>query len=289
MSPLSVVNTLLGALPLPPSSVPGSRPCCALQGFDTPLSGSVPIEPAKAVGHVYGDSWNLSNCGYIYTEQAALLDIAHIRDHVDLTKYAYDFIVSGKPAFPCREGVVTLNQSPSNPVLLAQAIAFADSWAHELVTFGTIEDYSSFSPEDMVSNFVGTYIGGRAIALAGTGVGFDGAVDTVLASLLKTLGARSAADTHAAIASKKGKWFEAFGRVLHHRNFEVVPWFAGMPFDKPPAPAFLDPSSLQSVFPNFTYIVSRPLADGSLPTLADFPSKTAALRAPFAAAGKDKP
>lgn len=281
-----IADSVLAAGP-PVLTVPPSRTCCALQAYDTFLSE--PIEPSKAVGHIYGSS-STGNCGYIYTEKAALLDIAHLRDHVDLTKYAYDAIKAGHARIECRDGIATIDQSPKDPILLAQAIAFADSWAHELKTFGTLEDYSSFSPEDMVSNFLGTYIGGRAIAQAGTGPGFNAAVDTILSGLLSTLGARSASDTYAAIKSKSGKWFDPLpGKALHHRNFEVVPWFVGMAFDKPPAPSFIGLSLLTPVFSEFQYVVSDSLADGSVPTLADFPSTTARLRAPFAAAGKDKP
>lgn len=281
-----IADSVLAAGP-PVLTVPPSRTCCALQAYDTFLSE--PIEPSKAVGHIYGSS-STGNCGYIYTEKAALLDIAHLRDHVDLTKYAYDAIKAGHARIECRDGIAMIYQSPKDPILLAQAIAFADSWAHELKTFGTLEDYSSFSPEDMVSNFLGTYIGGRAIAQAGTGPGFNAAVDTILSGLLSTLGARPASDTYAAIKSKSGKWFDPLpGKALHHRNFEVVPWFVGMAFDKPPAPSFIGLSLLTPVFSEFQYVVSGSLADGSVPTLADFPSTTARLRAPFAAAGKDKP
>ena len=281
-----IADSVLAAAPLV-LTVPPSRTCCALQAYDTFTSS--PIEPSKAIGHIYGSS-SIANCGYIYTEKAGLLDIAHLRDHVDLTKYAFDAIGAGLGRIECREGIATIDQSPQDPILLAQAIAFADSWAHELKTFGTRQDFSSFSPEDMVSNFLGTYIGGRAIALAGAGSGFNAAVDTLLAGLLSSLAARPAADTYAAIKSKSGKWFDPLpGMALHHRNFDVVPWFAGMPFDKPPAPSFIGLSLLTPVFSQFQYVVSDPLADGSVPTLADFPSATARIRAPFAAAGKDKP
>ena len=75
---------------------------------------------------------------------------------------------------------------------------------------------------------------------------------------------------------------------LLRRNFESTPWFAGAAFDKPPAPSFIDASTLTAIFSGFDY-TSEPLEDGSLAKLADFPAITDKMRAPFKAAGTDKP
>ena len=283
----AIQDTILTAAPSPVSASPppADRWCCALMFNDA-------IEPASVTGHRYNSS-STSNCGYVYTEKAGLIDIGHIRDHVDLTKHVYDEIEKEVPVIRCREGVARLLSSPSDKVQLAEAIAFVDSWAHELRTYEAKDDFSSFSPEDMVSNFLGTYIGGMALKGGGAASvpAFNAIVDTLLAGLLADLGAQSAADTEAAIASKKGtgKWFDSFPPRLLRRNFEVVPWPAGMPYDKSPAPAYISLARLTPQFAEFEFDLKEPLYDGSRPALADFPAATAKIRAPFAAAGTDKP
>ncbi|HKU96728.1 MAG TPA: DUF4056 domain-containing protein [Vineibacter sp.] len=213
-----------------------------------------------------------------------------MRDHVDLTKYVHDAIVAGYARIPCREGTATLPKKPADPIATAQAIAYVDSWSHELRTFGTLsQDFSAFSPEDLTSNFMGTLIGSLALASGGPGAGFNAAVDAELSGMLIALGARSRADTEAAIAIKKGVWWERLPLPsLIRRNFDGRPWLAGMPYDSPPPPAFIDPATLTARYTDFDYD-SLPLADGSKAKLADFASITARFRTPFTAAGTDRP
>jgi hypothetical protein len=278
------LKTILGGTPsgVTSLSVPGIRWCCQL-GFN---SG---IEPADVRGHKYG-STSTSNCGYIYTEKAGLLDIGHIRDHIDLTKYVYDAILAGQKTIPCREGTAALLQSPSDPIAAAQAIAYVDSWSHELISFGGNQDFSAFAPEDLPSNFLGTHIGAKALGMSGSGGSFDATVDTLLSGLLASLGARSEAETNRVIQDLKGNWWDTNWGVprLLRRNFESKPWFARTAFDKPPAPAFIDASPLTSVFTSFDY-TSEPLADGTIAKLSDFPVITDKMRSTFRVAGTDRP
>lgn len=280
--PAQLLNAILGAAPLglKALSAPPIRWCCALQMNDG-------IEPADVKDHMYG-STSLANVGYVYTEKAGIVDIGHVRDHADLTKFVYDAILAGHPTIPCREGTATLTTSPRDPIATAQAIAFVDSWSHELGSFNTLQDFSAFSPEDLPSNFLGTYVGARALAMGGSGGSFNPAIDTLLAGLLASLGARSKADTDVVIASLKNKWYETFPPKLLRRNFDATPFVTGSAFDKPPAPAFIDASTLTPLFADFDY-ESHPLKDGSIVKLADFPAQTDRIRAPFKAAKTDRP
>lgn len=272
----------------PPSRL-AARFCCA-------LGESEAIDPTDVKDHKYG-SWGLfmDPVGFVYTERAGILDIGHLRDLVDLTKYVYDAILAGKSEIPCSEGKAKIKGSPSKPRETAKAIAYIDSWAHELRTFGTSEDFSAFSPEDLVSNFLGTYVGARALVLAPPG-GFDATVDTLLTSLLSILGARSKAITESVISNLKGKdekgvqkwWDKPFVGLpeLLRRNFDCTPWTTGDSRDKRPAPLFIDASVLVPHYADFDYIFEL---NGSDVRHVDFPSRTSLIRAPFAEKGLDKP
>ena len=277
-----VRDSILGAVPS--LSVPGIRWCCQLGINDA-------MELTDVVDHKYGAT-GTSNCGYIYTEKAGLLDIGHIRDHIDLTRYVYDSILAGKMTIPCREGTASLLQSPTDPIATAQAISYVDSWSHELRSFGGLQDFSAFAPEDLPSNYLGTYIGAQALVMAGKSGSFDAIVDTLLAGLLASLGALSKTDTDKIIASLEKKWWEYAVGIppvkLLRRNFEGTPWFAATAFDKPPAPAYINAANMTPLFAGFDY-TSDPLADKSIAKLASFPAITASMRAPFKAAGTDQP
>ena len=57
------------------------------------------------------------------------------------------------------EGTAVVERIPAvttDRLAVATAIAYVEGWAHEMTTFGTAsQDYSAFSPEDLVSNIVG--------------------------------------------------------------------------------------------------------------------------------------
>ncbi len=80
-----------------------------------------------------------------------LVDIGHLRDLADMTKYVYEMLISGKREFQLTEGrvMLTVPQSELNGdtiLELAGAIAYVESWAHELSTWRTrTQDFSSFS------------------------------------------------------------------------------------------------------------------------------------------------
>jgi hypothetical protein len=125
---------------------------------------------------------------------------------------------------------------------LAGAIAYVEGWAHELVTWNLwVHHWSSFSPEDLVSNVVGITIGQRAIRNH-CGLPFDYAVDIEMFEMMKELQAQPRTRTKDVIdsverdnfhAHSHGKWFTMlFGyEYLVRRNFEVWPWL--VPYEYP--------------------------------------------------------
>jgi hypothetical protein len=96
---------------------------------------------------------------------------------------------------------------------------------------------SSFSPEDLCSNLLGTVVANRAVRRGGL---FNDAVTTELAALLGALGAQSVAETRNAFDLVNGRWTN-FANVssllrndyLRRRNFTFQPWHAGHSSDSP--------------------------------------------------------
>jgi hypothetical protein len=286
------------------SGGPGWRACCALG------CGSS-MDPTKISGHAYGGATagilgGGGPTGYIYTAQAGLADLGHIRDQSDMTKFIYDHLVAGCTSFKLSEGTATPNASPPDLLGFAGAIAFVEGWAHELRTWGTglyTEDYSAFSPEDLPSNVIGIEVATRAIKRVISGglpyntAAYNTAVDVELGNLLNVeLGARPKSDTDAVLAKIRGNWF-AGGRLidcpgdLMRRNFDVAPWPAGMPYDVPSGPSWLNKARFASQFLMFSYVMKYPVDGTTGVTLASMQAATDAIRAKFVAAnpGKDKP
>jgi hypothetical protein len=187
----------------------------------------------------------------MYTSAAGFLDIGHVRDLCDLTKHVYDEIVAanGSPAggIATTHGRAQFLATPSRGdwVTVAQSIAYDDSMGYEIATYSimvTPAHGSAFSPEDLVSNYLGTAVAAQAIAAGGP---FDDEVTTALAATLTSLGAASRADTLAAFHKITGRWIAFTGvtslrdpAYLRRRNFTRTPWPAGMPGDTAP-PAWL--------------------------------------------------
>jgi uncharacterized repeat protein (TIGR03803 family) len=86
-----------------PKKVSGTDPvrqvCCAF-GYQDGL------EPAPLAGHHYG---TLSGPeGYVYTKAAGLVDLGHVRDNADMTKFVYDALRTGYTHLELFEGSVTI-------------------------------------------------------------------------------------------------------------------------------------------------------------------------------------
>jgi hypothetical protein len=222
--------------PLPPSP----RPCCILAPH-LGLGSNLVKNPDMLGKHRGKDEVS----GIVYTTKAGFLDLGHIRDLCDLTKYIFDQISSlqGTPErISTNEGCAVFRMCPEKHlwVELARAIAYDDGLAHEIATF---EDprpgghNSSFSPEDLCSNFLGTLLAEKAIHAGGD---FDTSVTRELKKLLSDLGGQPEQRTREAFDRINHRWVEftdarsLLGKnYLKRRNFTMFPWKAGLPIDKP--------------------------------------------------------
>lgn len=161
------------------------RTCCAF-GSDLKISG-VPFKKITEVtsldeigNHVYLGGKEEGN-GIIYTERGGFIDLGHLRDIADWTRYLYNVILDnkgvGKEITLGREGGkktlslwIPEDITKQEAANLAGRIAYDLSVWHEIGTwFGTSfipfvpERYSAFSPEDQYSNLTGAVLGVDAL------------------------------------------------------------------------------------------------------------------------------
>ena len=194
--------------------------------------------------------------GIVYTTRGGFLDFGHIRELCDITKSVYDQIMAARPDFPATiktlNGQATFKECPpvsseDDVINLARMISFDDGVGHEIVTFGRFgfgEDQSSFSPEDLYSNYLGTLVAARALKASRATKNFDAAVDAELRRLLSALGAVGANETlkiyHKAKASlvNEDKQFGPLNKTnyLKVRHFKIEPYYS-QPTGNPPPPA----------------------------------------------------
>ena len=237
-------------LPTPPSTPsPGSveltRVCCMLAPVKGTFWGlrSSFVDPQQLGNH--GDTWwgGKEALGIIYTGKAGFLDLAHIRDTCDQTRYVYKQIeaVKGMPVIiQTFHGTATINKPipPSYWLQVAREISYDDSFAYEIATY---DDYvpgghnSSFSPEDLVSNYLGTLLAERAIKAGGD---FNTAVTNELTKMLASLNPQTPLESERAFNLINGCWVDFKGSsslgnntYLKRRNFDPMPWPAGHPSD----------------------------------------------------------
>jgi hypothetical protein len=227
---------LAGSLP----GGPGFRGCCVI-GF------SPVFDPSSSTTHVFGGGGSEA-VGYVYTCAAGFLDLGHVRDVADLTYYYFKNLAKrldhDKALVPRGKHFAPWSYDGDVEILLdvpdAQLLDVARSMAYDHSIFYEIYSYwvqtpgmhnSAFSPEDLVSNWLGTYIAGRAIRAGGT---FDVELARELNALLTVLHALPVADTaaaQAAVTAPAGTWFSRvlprwdFLRMdlLRRRNFVVRP------------------------------------------------------------------
>lgn len=274
-------------------STPGRRRCCALGQWNFPYNLTGALDSKKLNGHSYSKSGGPT--GYVYTGVAGLMDLGHVRDLVDMTKFVFDGLAAGAERFELYEGTATLKRKPlpAEVLPLVAAISYVESWAHELATWGTTEDFSSFSPEDIPSNIVGIEVGIRALIV---GRNFNASVDSQLASMLNDeLKASTKIETEAVLKKieGKGRWFVmsgAFPRV-ERRNFDGTTWPAGMSFDEPLSLPWLTPSAFTPTYSKFDYVMNTSVLGRSRNSLLDMGAATSAIRAEFVSRhpGMDRP
>lgn len=222
-----------------PAVTPGpqaSRPCCILAPTISPLSStSNLVEPNKLGDHRGSNEAQ----GLIYTGSAGFFDLGHVRDLCDMTKYVYDQIANsagapGKIQTWHGEATITKSIPNSDWVNVARAIAYDDSVGYEIVTYNHMTPgghNSSFSPEDLCSNYLGTILAERALAKGGN---FNHAVTGELLSMVKSLDAQSVSESLKAFDLINGKWVDFSGAsslmnndYLKRRNFTNHPWKTG--------------------------------------------------------------
>lgn len=220
--------------------------------------------------------------GIVYTGRAGFVDLGHLWEVADATAFAYQQIhaAGGASGTTVRvaEGIATLTgTAPATEWLeLARSIAFDDALGHEITTYTAMTPgghNSSFSPEDLCSNFLGTEVAARALAAGGP---FITQAEAQLRTLLASLDAQNAAETKASFARIATRWVDTtlVGTIvrdgyLRRRNFTRHPWKTGHSSDST-TPAFVvAPISLTS-----TYDYSHP---GGF-TRVDFARQIAAIR-----------
>lgn len=209
------------------------RACCVL-GEDLNLVG-VPfskinhiIGPSDLNHHFYMGNRKEGN-GIIYTKRGGFIDIAHLRDQADWTRYLFSRILLEKDngefvqklKYEGGSKQIKINATGLDSLdclLLAGKITYDLSLWHELSTwFGASsipmvpERYSSFSVEDVYSNLLGIYIGMEALK---SDLPFDEAMTQILKSKLDSLGAMpTESGTQEAMQSIRDVWWTTDKRI----------------------------------------------------------------------------
>jgi hypothetical protein len=258
----------------PPSPV--TRTCCMLSDYHDILD-----EADVTSSYTFGGG----PTGIMYTCNGGFLDFGHLFDYVDLTLYYYHFLTKDGANVPGKtiplyhnSGTVTIKQNVPevDRPTTAASIAFDFSVFYEILTYwrtGVGRHNSSFSPEDLVSNYLGTRVAERA--LKAKGKKFDAAVNAELKLVLGLLLPRTKAQTDEALKAIDKIWVTDvrsmaamnFEDYLKRRNFtfsSIAPCFVTAPaIGCTGTPAF--PSSLGTSYPasirdlyDVEYIVDHP-------------------------------
>ena len=210
------------------------RACCAF-GYDLKLWGVpfVNIDQVISVDdlnehHYMGNK--SEGIGTIYSHKGGFIDIGHLRDQIDWTRYLYTVILNsrgkGEVILPLRNeaGRKTLylnipaELTSSDCILLAGKITYDFSLWHEISTwFGasTIplmpEKFSSFSVEDVYSNLLGIHVGMQALH---SKLPFNAAATQIIVSTLDSLAVvKTAQETYDAYDAVNHKWYTNKKRI----------------------------------------------------------------------------
>lgn len=198
--------------------------------------------------------------GLVYTCRGGFIDIAHVRDYADWTIYLASevdrrFESGGVIVLPPEGGdryvvlqPVTARLTPAQRraavIDVARWAVFQLSVWHELATGSGWASFqmfpetaSTFSPEDLFSNALGTRLAGEILAAdQANGEGeFNAALTARLPGALHALGALPKAGTHAVLAALDGDWWDSTQRLpsellVKTRNYAfqtpLRPWLA---------------------------------------------------------------
>ncbi|MBM1107030.1 DUF4056 domain-containing protein [Aurantibacter crassamenti] len=210
------------------------RACCAF-GYDLKLWGVpfVNIDQVISIDDL-GAHHYMSNksegIGTIYTNKGGFIDVGHLRDQIDWTRYLYTIILysrgKGEIVMPLRKeaGRKTLylnipEQFDDNDcMLLAGKITYDFSLWHEISTWygaSTVplmsEKFSSFSVEDVYSNLLGIHVGMKALQ---SNLPFNQAATEIIASSLDSLAVvKTAQETYDAYDAVKQLWYTDKKRI----------------------------------------------------------------------------
>lgn len=218
---------------LPSTHRPRARTCCALASHMPIHLGSahVPlamglVTSARSLGHHSYTGWSRLGeySGLVYTLRGGFVDTGHVRDNADLTAYLYTRLrpmlragagtIELDPLLGARRVVVTARSDDDETAMrIARRATFEVSIWTEVIQYfgkgkmrGAEETYSSFTPDDLYSNLLGTELGARA---ARSPLPYDRALDQELQGALARLEAQPSERTRSILSDLAGKWWSA--------------------------------------------------------------------------------
>jgi len=210
------------------------RACCAF-GYDLKIWGVpfVSIDQVISIDdlnehHYMGHK--SEGTGTIYTNKGGFIDIGHLRDQIDWTRYLYATILDsrgkGEVILPLRKEAgrktlyldVPAQFDTSDCILLAGKITYDLSLWHEISTWygaSTIpfipEKFSSFSVEDVYSNLLGIHIGMKTLR---SELPFNKTATKIIESTLDSLDVvKTAKETYDAYDAIHNKWYTNKKRI----------------------------------------------------------------------------
>ena len=258
---------------------PTPRTCCIL----SPTLGLVSniLDPSALGQHGTSSEGN----GIMYFTQFGFIDFGHVRDCADLTKWVHDELGRSLATILTTHGEASLLASMSGSLRsnVAQAIAYQDSVGYEIHTFDSMHPgghNSSFSPEDLVSNYLGTWVAAEAIRRSENPphLPFAREVDNVLGWVVRTYGGQSQAGTDAAFSyiTSRG-WISGSifnNDFLRRRNFTRTPWLVPhVRFGSPTTATLPDVMLSTAAHYSFTYKATSPSISAT-----DYPAKITAIQ-----------
>lgn len=217
--------------------------------------------------------------GILYTTRAGFLDLAHIRITIDRARYCVREV---RQALDRRQSEIVLEGADNTQFIVS--LNYPDDWTdlpearreelvqeasmrvgqqvayqmvvwHEVITwfgyrtvFFISESRSSFSYEDTMSHVVGLRVCDAALRSGNRD--FDDAVTAALSKELRSLGARTPAQTDAAARAVEGVWWSGGEPLKRHLDIGIVdgvvyPWLVpGLPFAEDTVP---EPFALPSL------------------------------------------
>lgn len=210
------------------------RACCAF-GYDLKLWGVPFVTIDQVIGiDDLGEHYYMGNksegIGTVYTNKGGFIDIGHLRDQIDWTRYLYTTILNsrgkGEVILSLRKEAgrktlylnVPAQLDTNDCILLAGKITYDLSLWHEISTwFGAStvplipEKFSSFSVEDVYSNLLGVHVGMKTLH---SKLPFNVAATKIIASTLDSLAVvKTAKDTYDAYDAVHNIWYTNKKRI----------------------------------------------------------------------------